>query len=160
DWPKMRVMYNAYMPFVNHRADLNYVVDMMGSEIAIGHSFVRGGEMPENPVGAGAAGGQLGADFVIDQGRYKNTKSYDNESWDPDLRAPLAEPGVDVRVGDYILAINGVELKAPDNIWRLLEGTANRQTALTVNQRPVMDGARKEVVEPIASEQGLRTRAW
>jgi tricorn protease len=160
DWPKMRTMYNAFMPFVNHRADLNYVVDMLGSEIAIGHSFVRGGDMPENPVGAGAAGGQLGADIAIDQGRYKITKIYDNESWNPDLRAPLAAPGVDVRVGDYILAINGVELKAPDNIWRLLEGTANRQTALTVSQRPVMDGARKATVLPIASDQGLRTRAW
>jgi tricorn protease len=161
DWPRMKIMYGALLAGVNHRADLNYVIDMMGAEIAIGHSYVRGGEMPENPTGsAGAAGGQLGVDFVIDQGRYKITKIYDNESWNPDLRAPLASPGVDVRVGDYILAINGMELKSADNIWQKLEGTSGRQTSLTVNQRPVMDGSRRATVLPIASDQGLRTRAW
>ena len=160
DWPRMRTMYGAYMPYVNHRADLNYVVDMMGSEIAIGHSYVRGGDMPENPVGDGAQGGQLGADIVVDQGRYKITKIYDAESWNPDLRAPLATPGVDVRVGDYILAINGQELRAPESIWKLLEGTANHQTQLLVNSRPTMEGARKATVVPVPSDQGLRTRAW
>jgi tricorn protease len=157
DWPKMKKMYEALLPSVNHRADLNYLVDMMGSEIAIGHSYVRGGDMPEVPP---STGGQLGADFVIDQGRYKITKIYDNESWNTDLRAPLAAPGVDVRVGDYILAVNGEELRTPDNLYRLLDGTANRQTVLTVNQRPVMDGARRVTVIPIANEQGLRMRAW
>ncbi len=65
-----------------------------------------------------------------------------------------------VSTGDYILAINGEELKAPDNIYRLLDGTANRQTVLTVNSRPVMDGARQITVVPVANEQALRTRAW
>src|SRR6185503_12722717 len=88
------------------------------------------------------------------------TRIYDNERWNPDLRAPLAAPGVEVSVGDYILAINGVELRAPDNIYRLLDGTANRQTTLTVNARPTMEGARTVVVVPVANEGGLRTRAW
>ena len=87
--------------------------------------------MPDVPP---SPGGLLGADFTIENGRYKITRIYDNESWNPDLRAPLAAPGVDVSVGDYILAINGVELKAPDNIYRLLDGTANRQTVLTRQQ--------------------------
>jgi len=158
DWPKMKEMYSALLPFVNHRADLNYLIDMMGSEIAIGHSYVRGGEMPDvpNPV----PGGLLGADFSIENGRYRITRIYDNESWNPDLRAPLASPGVDVRVGDYVIAIDGVDLKAPDNIHRLLDGTANRQTHLTVNATPTADGARQVTVIPIANEQGLRTRAW
>src|SRR5262249_53361773 len=129
--------------------------DNMGAEIAIGHSYVRGGDMPDVPQ---SPGGLLGADFVIDSGRYKITRIYDNESWNTDLRAPLAAPGASVSVGDYILAINGVELKAPDNIYRLLDGTANRQTALTVNSRPVMEGSRVVVVVPVANEQGLRTR--
>ena len=73
-------------------------------------------------------------------GRYKIARIYDAESWNPDLRAPLAAPGVDVKVGDFIVAINGAELKAPDNIYRLLDGTANRQTVLAVNSRPVLDG--------------------
>jgi tricorn protease len=157
DWPKMKEMYGALLPYVMHRADLNYLLDMMGAEIAIGHSYVRGGDMPEVPQ---PLGGLLGADFTIDSGRYKITRIYDNESWNTDLRAPLVAPGATVSVGDYILAINGVELNAPDNIYRLLDGTANRQTALTINSRPVMEGARTITVVPVANEQALRTRAW
>jgi tricorn protease len=111
DWPKMKEMYGALLPFVNHRADLNYLIDQMGAEVAVGHSYVRGGDMPDVP--AAVPGGLLGADFSIENGRYRITKIYDDEQWNPDLRAPLAEPGVDVRVGDYILAINGQDLKAP-----------------------------------------------
>jgi tricorn protease len=157
DWPKMKEMYGQLLPYVNHRADLNYLLDNMGAEIAIGHSYVRGGEMPELPQ---SPGGVLGADFAIESDRYKITRIYDNESWNPDLRAPLASPGVDVSVGDYIVAVNGIELKAPDNIYRLLDGTANRQTVLSLNNRPAMDGARQVTVIPVANEQGLRTRAW
>lgn len=157
DWAKDKEMYGAMLPYVMHRADLNYLIDMMGAEIAIGHSYVRGGDMPDVPP---VQGGLLGADFVIENGRYRVTRIYDNENWNPELRSPLAVPGVNVNVGDYILAINGVELKAPDNIFRLLDGTANRQTALTVNDKPTMDGARQTVAVPVANEQALRTRAW
>jgi tricorn protease len=118
---------------------------------------VRGGDMPAVPT---PQAGLLGADFKIENGRYKITRIYDNESWNPDLRAPLAAPGLDVAAGDYLLAINGVELRAPDNIYRLLDGTANRQTALTINKQPAMDGAHQITVVPIANEQTLRTRAW
>jgi tricorn protease len=157
DWPKMKQMYGQFLPYVRHRADLNYLLDNMGAEIAIGHSYVRGGDMPEVPA---ITAGLLGADFVIDAGRYRIARIYDTESWNPDLRAPLASPGVDVSVGDYVLAINGVELRAPDSIYRLLDGTANRQTVLTVGSTPAMDGSRQVTVVPVASEQGLRTRAW
>ena len=157
DWPKMKEMYGQLLPYVNHRADLNYLLDNMGAEIAIGHSYVRGGDMPDVP---NSPGGLLGADFTIESGRYKLTRIYDNESWNPELRAPLAAPGVDISVGDYILAINGAELKAPDNIYRLLDGTANRQTVLTINNRPALEGARQVTVIPTTNEQGLRTRAW
>ena len=157
DWPKMKQMYGQMLPYVMHRADLNYLMDMMGAEIAIGHSYVRGGEMPDVPQ---VQGGLLGADFIIENGRYKITRIYDNENWNPDLRAPLASPGANVDVGDYILAINGIELKAPDNIYRLLDGTANRQTSLTVNKTPSMTGARNVTVVPVPNEQGLRTRAF
>jgi tricorn protease len=157
DWPRMKEMYGQLLPYVMHRADLNYLLDMMGAEIAIGHSYVRGGDMPEVPQ---SQGGLLGADFAIDNGRYKITRIYDNENWNPELRAPLAAPGANVNVGDYVLAINGIELKAPDNIHRLLDGTANRQTSLTVNSKPTMEGARNVTVVPVTSEQTLRTRAW
>jgi tricorn protease len=157
DWVKDKEMYGQLLPYAMHRADLNYLLDNMGSEIAVGHSYVRGGEMPNVPP---SLGGLLGADFVVDGGRYKVTKIYDNENWNPDLRAPLAAPGVEAAVGDYILAINGVELRAPDNIYRLLDGTADRQTVLTVNGAPTMDGARQVTVVPVPNEQGLRTRDW
>ncbi len=157
DWPKMKTMYGSLLPYVKHRADLNYLLDNMGAEIAVGHSYVRGGDMPDVPQ---SPGGLLGADFAIDNGRYKITRIYDTESWNPDLRAPLSAPGVDVSVGDYIVAINGIELRAPDNIFRLLDGTANRQTMLAVNTKPALDGARQVTVVPVATEQALRTRAW
>ncbi|MFL5580229.1 MAG: PDZ domain-containing protein [Gemmatimonadaceae bacterium] len=157
DWAKVKRMYEPLLAHVNHRADLNYLLDMMGAEIAIGHSYVRGGDMPEVPR---ASGGLLGADFTVEGGRYRIARIYDAESWNPELRAPLAMPGVNVSRGDYLLAVNGVELRAPDNVYRLLDGTANRQTVLTVNARPTMDGARQVTVIPVANEQGLRTRAW
>jgi tricorn protease len=157
DWPKMKEMYGQLLPFVKHRADLNYLLDNMGAEIAVGHSYVRGGDMPDVPQ---SPGGLLGADFAIESERYRITRIYDNESWNPDLRAPLAAPGVQVSIGDYVVAINGIELKAPDNIFRLLDGTANRQTVLTVNSRPSLEGARQVTVMPVTNEQGLRTRAW
>lgn len=157
DWPTVKKLYEPLLAHVNHRADLNYLLDNMGAEIAIGHSYVRGGDIPEVP---GNTGGLLGADFTVENGRYRVARIYDAESWNPELRAPLAVPGVNVVAGDYVLAINGVELRAPENMYRLLDGTANRQTVLTVNSRPELQGARAVTVMPIANEQGLRTRAW
>jgi tricorn protease len=157
DWPKMKTWYGQFLPDVQHRADLNYLLDMMGAEIAIGHSYVRGGAMPEVPA---VKGGLLGADFAVENGRYRITKIYDNESWNPDLKAPLAVPGVNVSVGDYVLAVNGEKLEAPDNLYRLLDGTANKQTVLTVSAKPSLEGAHDVTVIPVANEQPLRTRAW
>ena len=158
DWPKVRTMYAALLPYVNHRADLNYLLDEMGAELAVGHSFVFGGDIPQVQP---ATAGLLGADFTIENGRYRIAKIYDAESWNPDLHAPLSAPGVDVRVGDCILSINGVALSSADNIYRLLDGTANRQTALTVGScQGRVDGSRSATVVPIPNETGLRTRAW
>lgn len=157
DWPRQREVYGRFLPHVKHRADLNYLLDQMGAEIAIGHSYVRGGDMPEVP---STNGGLLGADFKIESGRYRIARIYDNERWNPDLKAPLAAPGLKAAVGDYVLAVNGEELRTPDNLYRLLDGTANKQTVLTVNSQPSMEGARTITVVPVANEQTLRTRAW
>ena len=157
DWPAMKQMYGQLLPYVNHREDLNYLLDEMGAEIAIGHSFVRGGDMPDVPQ---PAVGLLGADFAVEHGRYRITKIYGTDSWNPDLRAPLTAPGVDVHEGDYLLAVNGEELRAPDDVYRLFDGTANHQTAITVNARPSLDGARRVTVIPVGNDAGLRARAW
>ena len=157
DWPRMKQMYGQLLPYVMHRADLNYLLDMMGSEIAIGHSFVRGGDIPEVQR---SGVGLLGADFVLENGYYRITKIYGTDSWNPDLRAPLTEPGVDVHVGDYILAVNGMDVRAPESIYRAFDGTANHQTEITVSARPSAEGSRRVNVIPIANDAGLRARAW
>jgi tricorn protease len=157
DYVRTRAMYEPMLAHVAHRADFTYLLDMLGAEIAVGHSYVRGGDMPEVPE---VSVGLLGADFAIEQNRYRIAKIYTGENWNPELRAPLSAPGIDVREGEFVVAIDGVELQAPDNIHRLLEGTANRQTVLHVNARPTLEGARRVTVVPVASEQGLRQRAW
>jgi tricorn protease len=157
DWPAMKRMYGQLLPYVMHRSDLNYLLDMMGSEIAIGHSFVRGGDMPEVPK---STVGLLGADVDVENGYYRITKIYGTDSWNPDLRAPLTAPGVDVRVGDYILAVNGMDVRPPESIYRALDGTATHQTELTVSARPTMEGSRRVNVIPVANDAGLRARAW
>lgn len=157
DWPRMKEVYGQLLPHVNHRADLNYLLDMMGGEISIGHSYVRGGALPEVPA---IRAGLLGADYAIEGDRYKITRVYDNESWNPELAAPLAAPGLNVTPGMFVLAVNGVDLRAPDSIHRLLDGTSGKQTVLTVNTQPTLEGARQITVVPVASEQALRSRAW
>ncbi len=157
DWPKVVAQYKQFLPFVAHREDLNYLLDAMEAETAVGHSYVRGGDLPDGP---DANGGLLGADFAIENGRYRFSRVYDSESWNPDLRAPLVTPGFEVRAGEYLLAVNGTELRSTDNVYRLLDGTANRQTVITVNTQPTLQGARQLTVVPIANDQGLRTRAW
>ncbi|MGQ0538966.1 MAG: S41 family peptidase [Gemmatimonadaceae bacterium] len=157
DYVKTKAMYEPMLSHVAHRADLSYLLDMLGAEIAVGHSFVSGGDVPEVPQ---SNVGLLGADFTLDNGRYRITKIYTGENWNPELRAPLTGPGIDVRTLDYIIAIDGLELRATDNIYQRMEGTANRQTVLHVNARPTMEGARRAVVVPLANDQGLRNRDW
>lgn len=157
DYEKVKAMYEPFVEHVAHREDFGYLLDMTGGEVAVGHSYVRGGDIPSIPP---SNGGLLGADYTIESGRYRITRIYTGESWNPELRAPLSGPGLDVKVGEYILAVDGVELRAPDNIHRLLDGTANRQTVLMVGASPAMAGARRVTVVPVANEGGLRNRAW
>ena len=149
--------YGAWVPYVRHRDDLNYVLDILGGETSVGHSFNGGGDMPDVesvPVGL------LGADWEIADGRYRIAKIYDGESWNPGLRAPLSGPGIDVRVGDYLLAVDGVELTAAQNLFSAFERTADRQIRLKLNDQPRLEGAREVKVVPVASDTGLRTIDW
>jgi tricorn protease len=157
DYVKTMAMYEPMLPHVAHRADFTYLLDMLGAEIAVGHSYVRGGDIPDVPE---VNVGLLGADFTIDQNRYRIARIYTGENWNPELRAPLSAPGIEVSEGEYLVAIDGIELRAPDNISRLMDGTANRQTVIHVNARPTLEGARRLTVVPVANEQGLRQRAW
>lgn len=157
DYAENRARYEPLLEHVGHRSDLTYLLDMMGGEIAVGHSYVGGGDVPEVE---GVPAGLLGADLAVEDGRYRITKIYTGESWNPQLRAPLAGPGIDVRVGEFILAINGTELRAPDSPYRLLEGTAGRQTTLRVGPTASGRNSRLVTVVPVASEVGLRQIDW
>ena len=153
-------VYKWYSPWIDHvrdRTDLNYVVDIMSGEVAVGHSYVSGGDFPDIdrvPVGL------LGCDFEASNGYYRISKIYNGERWNPNIKAPLAQPGIDVNAGDYILAINGKKLSADINPYNLLEQTANREIYITVNSKPSMTDARTILVKPVRNERGLRTIDW
>ncbi|HEX4682740.1 MAG TPA: PDZ domain-containing protein [Gemmatimonadaceae bacterium] len=157
DWPKVYAMYAPWVDYVGHRSDLTHLLDILGGELSVGHSFVSEGDRQfVDPIPVG----MLGADFEESNGRYRLKNIYTGENWNPELRAPLAAPGIKVSEGNYVLAVNGVELRAPDSPYRLFEGTTNRQTVLTVNDKPTMDGSHEITVVPIANETALRSRAW
>jgi len=157
DWPKMYERYAAFLPYVSHRSDLNFLIAEMIGELVVGHAYVGGGDYPDLE---SVPGGLLGADYEIQNGRYRIKKIYSGLNWNPDLRAPLTEPGVNVQEGDYILKVNGRELKAPTNIYSLFEKTVDKQAVLTVNSKPEEKGAREATVVPIQNETGLRNRTW
>jgi len=149
--------YAPYLKGVGGRDDLNYLFDEMLSEITIGHMFIGGGDIPEAPK---VKGGLLGADYRLENGRYRFAKIFNGENWNPDLRAPLTQPGVNVKVGDYLLAVNGVDVRPPAEVHKFLENTADKQIRIKVGPSPDGSNSREVTVVPIASEFTLRTRAW
>ena len=157
DWDVVYDRYAPLVPYLRHRADLNYILDQMNGELSVGHSFVRGGDFPSTdrtPVGL------LGADFKADQGYWKIDRIFTTESWNPNLSSPLDRPGLKVEEGHYLVGINGKEVTSSANLFQALEGTLGKQTVLHINENPSMEGAWKETVEPIRSENALRQRAW
>ncbi|WP_047418225.1 S41 family peptidase [Cellulophaga sp. Hel_I_12] len=155
-WNTIYEWYSPWIKHVRHRTDLNYVVDIMSGEVAIGHSYVSGGDMPDIdnvPVGL------LGCDLVLENGFYKISKIYTGESWNPDAEAPLAQPGIAVKEGDFITAINGKPLTGTINPYLLLEQTAGRETRLTINTT-AQSGGKEILVKPVRSDRGLRTYDW
>jgi tricorn protease len=158
DWQAVYEKYRPLVEHVNHRADLAYLIATVGGELAVGHSYLLGsGDEPsEEPVSVGL----LGADFAVENGHYRIKRIYTGENWNPDLRAPLSAPGIQVAEGDYLLEVNGRPLAPPTNFYSLFEGTAGRQTMIRVNKTPSLEGSRLVTVVPVASEATLRTRAW
>jgi tricorn protease len=158
NWQAVYDKYSALLPYVGHRADLAYVIAQTGGELTVGHSYLTGtGDEPqEEPENVGL----LGADFAIENGRYRITHIYTGESWNPDLRAPLSAPGIHVAEGDYLLEVNGRPLAPPTNPYSLFVGTAGHQTAIRVGKSPSGEGSSVVTVVPVPHEDGLRTRAW
>jgi len=158
DWNAIYEKYKPLLADVAHRADLSYIIAMMGGELTVGHSYLTGsGDVPsDDPVRVGL----LGADLALENGRYRIKRIFNGENWNPGLTAPLSSPGVDVKEGDYLLEVNGNEIKPSDNPYGHFEGTAGKQTFIRVNGTPSMEGSRIVTVVPVPSENALRTRAW
>ncbi len=155
NWEKERERYAPLLPYVATRFDLNYVLGEMIGELSNSHTYVGGGDYPDlKPINVGV----LGADFETDAAHdlYRFKKIYSGENWDAALRSPLTEPGVDVKPGDYLLAVNGKSLRAPQNPYELFVNTVGENVTLTVNSKPSEEGARKVVVKPLGSEYSLR----
>jgi tricorn protease len=158
DWQAVYDKYRPLLPFVAHRADLTYLIAMVGGELAVGHSYITAaGDQPDGePVSVGL----LGADYTVENGRYRIRKIYSGENWNPELQAPLSAPGVQVSEGDYLLEVNGRALAPPASLYQMFQGTAGRQTLIRVNSSPSLEGSRVITIVPVPSEDALRTRAW
>jgi tricorn protease len=150
-------VYAPFLDGIGSRADLNYLFAEMLANFNVLHMYVGGGAHPRSdPVGAGL----LGADYSLENGRYRFSRVFDGENWNPGLRAPLTQPGVNVKAGEYLLAVNGRPLCSSDDIDAAFQGLAGRQTVVRVGPDPEGAGAREVTVVPVGSEAALRNLAW
>lgn len=159
DWVAIRDQYRPLLQYVAHRSDLNYIISEMVSELTVQHAYIEGGDftIPARP-----RVGLPGARFELDQaaGRYRIAKIFDGESEEDIYRSPLREIGINVKVGDYLLAVDGEELKGTDDPYRLLRNKADNPVQLTVNSTPSMNGARTITYRPITDEANLIYLDW
>jgi tricorn protease len=157
DWKMLGQRYEALLPWVAHRSDLNYIIGEMIAELSTSHTYVNGGDIPDRKhIGTGL----LGVDFAIDNGYYKLAKIYRGENWNESTRSPLTEPGLKVKEGDYLIAVNGAAVRAPANPYSFFENLAGRVVSLKVNDKPSDEGAWEISVKTVASENGLRYHDW
>ncbi len=163
DWKVLGDKYRAYIPHLSARAELNWVLSQMVGELCVSHTYVGGGDFgpgatPASPVFTGL----LGADLVADRtsGLYKLARIYGPTDINRNLPGPLVRPDMEIREGDYLLAIGGTPLKAGDDYFRLLQTTAGRKIEITVSAKPTAAGARTYAVEPVRSDQQMRYFRW
>ncbi|MEO8573330.1 MAG: PDZ domain-containing protein [Pyrinomonadaceae bacterium] len=149
--------YAPYLDAVAARSDLNYLFQEMLGNMSVGHHNAGGGDAPQPQR---YSGGLLGADYTIENGRYRFKKIYNGENWNPGLVAPLTQPGVDVREGEYLLSVNGREVRGTDNVYSFFQETAGKQVVIKVGANPDGSGSRQVTVVPVGSEGGLRNLAW
>ena len=159
DWEKMGNRYQALMPYVPNRGDLNYVIGELIAELCVSHAYAGGGDMERAET---ISVGLLGCDFELDKknNAYRFKKIYEGASWDVETRSPLRRPGIEVNEGDYLLEVNGQPVDVSKDPWAYFQGLAGEVVALTINSEAETEGAREVVVEPVTSERELRYRAW
>ena len=158
DWPAMKDKYAQFLPDLTCRSDLNRVMMWMGSELCVGHHRLGGGD--DLTEATRVQGGLLGADFSVENNRYRITKVFEGLNWNPRLRSPLTEPGLNVKAGEYLLKVNGEELTAATNLYQPFENKAGKIVYLTVGPSPDGTGSRDIQVVPIEDEYDLRNRDW
>ena len=159
DWKAMRDKYAALVPFVNHRNDLTYLIGELIADLNNGHAYVAGGERPDlQRIKLGLLGAELSRDPTSKA--YKIDRILPGENWNKHARSPLTAIGVNVKPGDYILAVNGIPVSTLPNLYDALIGTADKQVILRVNSKPADDGARDVTVVPVADESPLYYKAW
>jgi tricorn protease len=154
--PKVEARYKPYLDGLASRAEFSYLSTEMLGEITIGHMFVGGPYHPDNA----AKTGLLGADYKVENGRYRIAKILGGQNWTPGLASPLTLPGVYVKEGEYLLAVNGRDLKGDDNLYQAFNGTAGKQTVIHVGANADGKDARDVTVVPIDDEDGLRNIDW
>jgi len=159
DWKAIKKRYEAMLSYVVDRTDLNYVIGEMIAELNASHSYVAGGDI-EQPKSISV--GLLGCDFELDKEKktFRIKKIYEGAAWDAEVRSPLHQPGVKVKRGDYLLAVNGQPLNTSKDIWSSFQGLAGEVVTLTINSAATKDGARDVIVKPMSSEFRLRNLAW
>lgn len=158
DWNAMKKRYQAFLPHLSCRGDLNRLCRWLCSELSVGHSG--GGYGDFNRTIDRIPGGLLGADYAVENGRYRFKRVFGGLNWNPGLRSPLTEPGVNVKTGEYLLEVNGKKVLPPDNLFRHFEATAGKIVELKVGPNADGSGARVVKVTPVSSETRLRERAW
>ncbi len=158
-WKAVKESYEKMVPYVGHRADLDYIFHEMVAESNTGHSYVNWGDFKKPKR---VDGGLLGAKLVADKkaGRYKIEKIYEGQNWNESLRSPLTEQGVNVKEGDYIISLNGHDLTIADNPYEFLENTAGKYIEIVVNDKPEKDWSRSSMIKPIKSELDLLHLNW
>ncbi len=156
DIEKAKKLYAPYLEVVAHRDDLNYLFREMLNQIVVGHMFINGGDQSRTD---SVSVGLLGADYKIENNRYRFARVYNSENWNPQVRAPLTAPGVNVKAGEYLIAVNGREVSAADNIYSFFQNMAGKQIVIKVGANPNGKDAREVTVVPMGSENGLRNLA-
>ncbi len=149
--------YEPFLASLGARQDLNVLFQEMTGHIAVGHTFIRGGDLPTQPK---AKVGLLGADYAVSDGHWKITRILRGENWNPTLVAPLSQPGVQVKEGEFLLAVNGRPVPVDRELYAAFDGLADKRTVLTVGSTADGKGARQVTVVPVASETALRLRSW
>ena len=157
DWPAMRERYGALLDDVVTRWDLNFIIGELIGEMNTSHSYRGGGDVEQ---GEQRGVGLLGVDWELAGGAYRIARIVTAAPWDNEVRSPLAEPGVVVSEGDWVLAVNGTPIDPSTDPWAAFEGLADTEVILTVNDQPTFDGARDVLVETLGSEARLRNLAW